>query len=303
MVRRIIIVVFLTFLVSRYIVAQEPTLQSEIERLMYGSCSETVNFEILLKDVKKSLELLSYFKSDTLDCFEQKIYETSCQLLYQSDDSNVIHYFINYTLNTNSIYCGYLINCIYDKIEFAELKSDDLERLISLEIKNCNSRSVPLLFSYLGIKSMIPALKEWRNSHSLSNYDKTILSVSLARLGDSIELHKIIEKNIKSDNEWLTYLDYFNFIRNKKSTEILVDLLSNDKEVVLEEIPDAYIIIRCKLSALALYHLSMFIEDFPFRIEYSNLYENLDDKIKLAQNWFEQHKNYNLSTFLGDFKL
>ncbi len=300
--RQVVVIIF-TIIFSLNLTAQETNIKSEVEDLMYGNCHKNANLETLMTDAKKSVKLLSKYKSDTLKCYEKKVYETTCQLFYQTNDETILSYIIDYTLDSNNSYCGYLVNCIYDRVHLVNLSSSDIQKLTNPKLSLCDSRSVPLLLSYLDLKSMIPTLKDWGLSHQLSNYDKIILSVSLARLGDEKEVANLINREIKTDAEWLTYFDYLNYIRKTESTEKLISFLSNDEEIILEEIPDAYIINKCKLSSLALYHLSMFIEDFPYKIDYMDLYEDMSEKTMAAQKWFTENKDYRISTALGRFKL
>lgn len=301
--RRIILIIFASLCSCYSATAQELNIKTEVDSFMYGDCDKTVDFQILLEDVELSANLLSKYKSDTLKCYESKVCETICKLFHQSNNKYLASTIIAYTLDTNNYYCGYLINCIYDRIHLIQLSEDDLQKLNNPLLCKCDSRNVPLLISYLNIKEMIPTLRQWGVVNQLSDFNKDILSVSLARLGVEEEIDNLINKIIYTDSEWLIYFDYLNFIRNPKTTELLISYLSDDTEIILEEIPDAYMIIKCKLSALALYHLSMYVEDFPYKIGYFDLHDDVSDKVKAAQDWFEENKDFQFTTELGSFKL
>lgn len=301
---RQIIIIFIMLLSSFVINAQNSKIEEEVKRFLFGSCNEQAYLDLLVADPKLSIQLLKTYKSDTLKCIDRKVYETTGQLFRRSKNkSEIVDYLLDYIADSSNTYSGFFVNCIYEKIHSFDLTLSQVKKLNNHNLVYCNTRNVPLLVSYLEIKEMIPILYEWEEQNELNEYDKIILRVSLSRLGEERMFSEVLNMSKDSDAKWLRYFDYLNFIRSQKSIGELVGYMSNDTEIVLERIPDAYMIIKCKLSALALYHLSMSLEDFPFSIQYMDLYDDLSEKVKSAKQWFEENPNYRINTKLGWFKL
>ena len=301
---RQIIIIFIMLINSLVINAQNLSIEKEVEKFLFGKCNEEVNFDLLATDPELSIQLLKEYKSDTLKCVDRKVYKTTGQLFRRSiNKSEIVDYLLDYIVDSSNVYSGFLVNCIYEQIHSFDLTLSQVKKLNNHNLVYCNTRKIPLLVSYLEIKEIIPILYEWEEQTELNNYDKIILRVSLARLGEEKMFAEVLNMPKDSDSEWLRHFKYLNFIRSQKSIDELVSYLSNDTEIVLEEIPDAYMIIKCKLSALALYHLSMSLEDFPFNIKYFDLHNDISEEVKLAKQWFDENPDYRINSKLGRFKL
>ena len=301
---RQITIIFIMLINSLVINAQNLSIEKEVKRFLFGKCNEEVNIDLLATDSKLSIQLLEVYKSDTLKCIDRKVYETAGQLFRNSNNKNeIVDYLLDYIVDSSNIYSGFLVNCIYEQIHSFDLTLSQVKKLNNHNLVYCDTRKVPLLVSYLEIKEMIPILYEWEEQNELNNYDKIILRVSLARLGEEKMFAEVLNMPKDSDSEWLRHFKYLNFIRNPKSIDELVSYLSNDTEIVFERIIDMNTINKCTLSALALYHLSMSLENFPFSIQYIDLYNDLSEKGRLAKQWFEENPDYRINTKLGRYKL
>ena len=283
--------------------AQNFKIEEEVKSYINGGCNKSVNTYLLNQNPVYSIELLNKYRSDTLKCIDKKVYETTCQLFNIAKNKNeIVNYLLLYISDSMNLYSGYIINCIYERANDIELDTVQLKKLSSIDLYKYYTRKLPLLLAYFEFEESTSLIKKWIENIELSEYDRDLFNVAAARLGDEESFNEI-NKKIETDSEWLIYFDHLNFIRNKKSTEKLIEFLSNNQEIVLERSPDVYRVDKCKLSALALYHLSMFIEDFPIQVSYIDLYFDLSEKVQTARKWFKDNQDYKIHRKLEDFKL
>lgn len=301
--RKVIILIFI-FSISLDLNAQNSKIEEEVKSFMYGGCDKSVNIYLLKENPIYSIELLNEYKSDTLKCIDKKVYETTCLLFSISKNKNeIVNYLLSFLSDSSNLYSSYIINCIYERASEIELNDFQMRKLAAIDINKHYTRKLPLLLAYFDFKESAPLLKKWINGIKLNDYDRNIFNVGAARLGDEESFNEVNNKKIVKDHEWLTYFEYLNFIRTRESADQLIEFLSNDQEFIFEESPDVYRVDKCKISALSLYHLSMFIEDFPFKVNYMDLYFDLSDKVQIAKKWFMDNKDYEIIRELGNFKL
>ncbi len=284
--------------------AQNTQIKEELESFIYGGCNRKVNIDLLNKNSVYSATFLSQIKTDTLKCIERKKIETTCQLFNLSQQKKeIVKFLFEYLSDSTTRYSGYIANCIYDKIHELELPKEEIPKMNLLSLKRTYTRNSTLLLAYLEIYESVPILENWLIRSNLKSIDKEIINVALARLNSEIALNSILKFDIVKESDWLIYFAYLNFIRTPKATEELVKFVYDDSEIILEELPDLNSVVKCKISALSLYHLSMIIVDFPVNIKYMNLYEDLSKETELAKKWLDSHKDYKTNRKLGSFKL
>lgn len=301
---RTLILCFMFIINSLRVFSQDSLIKKELESYIFGGCNKQVDINLLNQNAIYSARFLNKIRTDTLKCIEKKKIETTCLLFNISEQKKEIFNFLLEYLSDSSIrYSGYIANCIYEKIHELDLSETETKKIRTFFLEKPYSRNLSLLLAYLDFYDSAPCMIEWLKKENLKNSDKEIINVSLARLNNEIALKNILNFNIVKESDWMLYFRYLNYIRQSVTTKKLIDFLDNNKEITLEELPDVNSSIKCKLSALSLYHLSMIIVDFPIEIKYMDLYRDLSIETEETKKWLMQHFDFQINRRLGRFKL
>ena len=288
-------------------------IDKEISRLLSCGCrcfeyNTREKIDVFKQNILYSAQKLHRHINDTTPCAKIRVHQITRRLLNYVDSSNydaVFHYNILYARDTTNKENYY--NLIVDIIRTTVLEEIKLPLSVtqfigSAEFYNATTSRLPLLISYLNLSEEIENLKKWGETHSLNEFQRRMLLVSLVRLGDSAATQKYITMTpAKNSDDWGKYIIGLNYARTKPATERLISLLNNTEKTRYSSFsysddPQTY---YTTVRTLALETLVYVVEDFPLTnidvpYEYDHFSEASKEDIKKAKRWFKRNPNYKI---------
>jgi hypothetical protein len=168
-----------------------------------------------------------------------------------------------------------------------------------VKTKPSNFRIVLRLSGYLGIEELIYNYKQMLSDGLITKtYDKWLLYITMARLGDQESLNHIMSKINKlqvSNDVLYEIVPDLAYIRTHETFDYIFQIILSDEKNCLPSNPSLEVPIICAYRAIEA--VAKYIENFPIPVGIDGMpeFDDYENDLATVRQWiFEQGNNYQL---------